>query len=349
MVFLGWYLVHFSDDSQIATILLQFYIARGLTSLFLMFSPSMEVFVVLVFLKGLGNLGAMPSELVLLRSILTKDQIVSNAGIMASIDQITKVCAPLIGALMAQWFKPSAGFSISAVLAIFGLLLLSSLNAGKRYIANNTDDKHRNSKLNALILLIKGEAIFRCAFFASFVQSVVLGLYDPLLALVLKKQGFPVGTFGTIVSCTAAGAIFATIVFRRTFLVQGGLRLIAFSLGGFGMTVVIPGLLVFSRVDFSLYWMFGLWLANDACYGLAAMSFGVVLQTRCPIDRIGTVSASARSAQLLAMVIGPLIGASIAKITSREAVFVLCGAVALAGAMQLLYKLHPTSGEQDAA
>ena len=89
------------------------------------------------------------------------------------------------------------------------------------------------------------------------------------------------------------------------------------------------------KIDFSPYLMLGLWGANGAFYALAAMSFGVIMQTRCPVETIGTVSASARSAQLFVMVLGPLIGASVANATSLELVFVLSGIVALAWATQL--------------
>jgi MFS family permease len=98
------------------------YLARSLTSLLLIFAPSTEVFLALVFCKGLGNLGAMPTEQVLVRVLLSQNQIVSNASLTTAIDQISKICAPLVGALLAQWFRPAAGFGLSALLALLHLL-----------------------------------------------------------------------------------------------------------------------------------------------------------------------------------------------------------------------------------
>ena len=314
------------------------YVARGLTSLLIVFAPSIDIFVLLVFLKGLGNLGAMPAEQVLARSILTKDQIVSNAGLATAIDQITKICAPLLGALMTQWYRPNAGFALSAMLAIVGLILLRLLHIGNRGLATNVANRPRTGKLDAMIDLLRRDPTFRHAFYAAVVQSAVLGLYDPLLALMLKAHGFPAATFGAIVSCTAAGAIFGAVIFRHAFLGGGGLRVIFFSLAGFGITVLAPGLVTISGVDFSLYLMLGLWAANGMFYALAAMSFGVIMQTQCPLETIGTVSTSARSIQLAALVLGPLIGALLARMFTLNLVFILSGILALAWGIGLAYK-----------
>jgi uncharacterized membrane protein YeaQ/YmgE (transglycosylase-associated protein family) len=95
-------------------------------------------------------------------------------------------------------------------------------------------------------------------------QSLVLGLYDPLLALMLmlmlKTQGYASGTFGLIVSCTATGAICGAVLFQRFYIGQGGLRVMALALSGFGATILVPGVLTCFDQAISLYLMLALWL-----------------------------------------------------------------------------------------
>ncbi|CAH0441805.1 hypothetical protein LMG9673_02614 [Ralstonia pseudosolanacearum] len=103
------------------------YLARCLSSVLLMVVPDVSLFVLLVSIKGLANLGAAPAEQVITRSMLSKTQLVSNAGIMTTIDQLTKLCAPLLGAGMAGLHHPAAGFGSSASLAVAGILCAARL------------------------------------------------------------------------------------------------------------------------------------------------------------------------------------------------------------------------------
>jgi len=71
------------------------------------------------------------------------------------------------------------------------------------------------------------------------------------------------------------------------------------------------------------------WVANGYFYGLTAMSFVVAMQQQGPLESIGTVSATARSVQLAALVLGPLAGAALAKLLGISFVLVLGGTIAI--------------------
>lgn len=136
--------------------------------------------------------------------------------------------------------------------------------------------------------LFRHNAQFRNTYLVALSQSAVLGFYDPLLALFLKGQGFAAGTFGVIVSCTAAGAIGAGIVFRRIFPL-GASGLGPASLAGFGMTVLLPGLFALTHWPLPLYGLYVSWLANGFFYGMSSMLFMVTLQREAPSQAIGVV------------------------------------------------------------
>lgn len=309
------------------------HIVRGTTSLALVLAPSLAIFILMVFLKGLGNLGAMPAEQVLVRTLLDNEQRISNTALMTMIDQSVKVGTPLLAALLAQGFRSDTSFIFSALLSAISLALLPILKASMDHLPFDPASRPQKGRRNALAALLQQDASFRHAFRAILILSVALGLYDPLLALLLHKQGFPAGTFGTIVSCTALGAIIGAMSFRRARSLLGDLQLIAFALAGFGTTVAFPGLLMLANRSLSLPLMLFMWGMNGAFYSLVAMSFAIILQARCTANLIGTISSSARSAQLLALVLGPLAGAALARFLSLELVFVLSGMLALGGAL----------------
>ncbi len=124
---LGPWFGRLADRKDALTVLLCSYAVRGATSLLLIAAPDIHFFVLFVFLKGLGNLGAMPAEQVVLRSMLERSQLVANASIVTMLDQLTKIAAPLLGALAAAWYSPIAGFGLCAALSVLGLALLVRL------------------------------------------------------------------------------------------------------------------------------------------------------------------------------------------------------------------------------
>lgn len=303
------------------------YLARALTSLLLLVAPDINVFVLLVFLKGLTNLGAMPAEQVIVRAMLSKEQLVSNASVMSTVDQLCKISAPLIGASLASLHYPGAGFGLSATLGLTGILCLYPLRKHVEVSARESRLQARRH-LQTLCLLVRDNAVFRRAFGAAVAQTAILGLYDPLLALFLKEHGMPAGTFGMIVSSTAAGAILGALLFKRAHTGDEH-RAVVIGLAGFGLTVATPGLLALINFATPVWLLLAFWVVNGCCYGLTAMSFGVALQQQCPLESIGTVSATARSVQLAALVLGPLAGAALAKLLGIPLIFVLGGTIAI--------------------
>ncbi|RAS37451.1 MFS transporter [Paraburkholderia bryophila] len=337
---LGPFFGRFADTHHPLSVLRSSYVCRGVTSLLLMFAPNQFVFVLFVFLKGLSNLGAMPAEQILVRSMLTPSQLVDNARWMTTIDQLVKIAAPLLGAVMASLYEPVAGFGLSATLSVAGIVFLLLLQRAHPF-ESAVSGPRKSPRLGALAGLLRTHAGFRHAFIASLVQTAVLGLYDPLLALFLRAQGFPAATFGAIVSCTAAGGIAGAMLFKRAFSSGNTTRVLAIGLIGFGVTVFVPGTFAALHVPVSKYVLFASWLANGACYGVTAMSFGVVLQAASPVHALGTISSTARSVQLAALVLGPLIGSNAARWITIPMVFIVSGILAvLAG---LLLCASPTS------
>jgi MFS family permease len=316
-----------ADRRDPFSVLLASYCVRGTVSLALVFAPSVEIFLALILFKGIGNLAVMPAEQALVRRVLAAEQLAANAGWMTIADQFTKILTPLAVAGWTLYASAQSGFSVSAALSIVGMLCIvrmRSVTSKRKWV---TDGPKKSIKLSALFLLYRGSIEFRLAFIALMVQSCVLGLYDPMLALFLKERGLPPDTFGIIVSSTAAGAILGAMFFKR--LRRQRLSLICAALAGFGLTVLLPGVIAMTDHQMPVALLIAFWLFNGCFYALVAMSFAVVMQTTCPFESIGTVSATARSIQLAALVAGPLLGSVAARATTLPTVFVLSGGTAM--------------------
>jgi MFS family permease len=320
------------------------YVARGLTSLLLLCAPTESLFIFFVLLKGLSNLGAMPAEQVLIRSMLAPSQYVDNARWMTLIDQGIKILAPLIGSIIASLYAPLMGFILSASLSLSGLALLALLARKCLHHTNRSPAQMPPSVKDLWDFPLK-HTEFRLVFLASIIQTATLGLYDPLLALFLKTQGFSASTFGEIVSCTAAGGILGALIFKHVISARNTRVVVASCLVGFGATVFAPGALVVADIALSKSFLFSLWVLNGGCFGITAMTLGVVMQATAPANALGTISATVRSAQLGVLVSGPMIGSSAVRFLSIPMLFIVSALIAISAGLILGYRelVPPTS------
>ncbi|EYS87730.1 hypothetical protein CF68_01735 [Cupriavidus sp. SK-4] len=324
--FFGW----LADRGNPAAMLFASYSARGITSLLLLMAPDLSVFVLLVMLKTLANASALPPEQVMVRSMLSHAQLAANAGMTTAADQITKVCAPLIAAGMTALYGPMSGLWLSAGLSLLAIGCLVPLRDRARPVAAQGTPARGALRLGPLMALLRGSHAVRVSFGCVFMLTATFGLYDPLLALFMKSQGLPASAFGMLVSGTAAGAVCGALAFPRLYR-WCGIRLAPPGLAVVGLTVLIPGVLAGSGSAMpGMLWL-GLWIVNGCAYCLACLSQAVAIQQQCPRHCLGSVSATARSVQLMALVLAPLLGGVLARKIGIPLVFALSGGLAIAG------------------
>ncbi len=215
----------------------------------------------------------MPAEQLLIKGMLNREQLVSNAGLMTAIDQSVKILAPLAISVLAGWWAPNLGFAISFVIAAVGARGRRHPEAEIRCAPPVGPTSTARQSFATLKVMVIEDVYFRVGLCASLLQSFVLGLYDPMLTIILKHQGLAPGAFGVVVSATALGALIGAILFKRVFKREGGLSLIALSLSGFGASVFVPGLIGALDHHLPLLGFAVLWIINGLCYALTAMNF----------------------------------------------------------------------------
>ncbi|WP_057446994.1 MFS transporter [Pseudomonas syringae group genomosp. 3] len=333
---IGPFIGRLADRTSPVKVLYISYVARGLTSIGLAFAPSWELFLLFVFFKGVSNLAATPAEQILLKLSLKDAQIASGVSFLAVVDQVVKIGAPLIAATMAQFFFAQSGFLFSAVLAIIGMLILLMFSLFSKAFATAECTVSKPIRFRLLLATIHKNFFLKLAFYVALTQSLILGIYDPLLALLLKQLGFTSGSFGVIVSCTASGGIIGAIIFRKYLSSFNPIILTAASLCGFGFTVFVPGAIYLAGFTPPMALLCFLWVFNGAFYAISALFFVTTMQKQCAVEIIGTVSASARSIMISVMVIGPIIGSWLASFTSIGFVFFASGFLAISSGICLL-------------
>lgn len=316
------------------------YSIRAITSVALTLSDSIDIFLVIIFFKGIANLGVMPAEQVAMRAIISKEFFPASASLMTITDQTAKILSPLAAAAAVQQAMGANIFWISTSICLIGIALLTWLRINVGRIITNFAQNRKTFNMGNLISFMALKNSLMISFIASVISGFILGFYDPFLALFLKNLDFPPSVFGTIISCTAAGSVLGALFFKKIFSIERSLSIISLALICFGATVIAPPLIIASGTPLSFFILGALWVVNGGCFSLIAMTFSVSLQMECPAELIGTVSTTARSFQLGAMISAPLLSSVVSNATSISTTFVISGTLAIVTGLIIL-KLRP--------
>ncbi|CAJ0819883.1 MFS transporter [Ralstonia flaminis] len=330
---LGPFIGMLADRKSPALIMLVSTSGRFATSLLLAIAPNEAFFIAAVFLKGISNLGAVPAEQVLIRRLLSDQQIVSTTTLTSVVDQCTKIASPLLGAALATVSQSRGGFLLTAILALASAGCAVRIAATIGWQSTDRGTTGRLPNFSVLWETLSQKPRLALALMLVVALSLTLGLYDSIVVILLREQGLPPSAFGTIVSFTAAGAILCALVLKRLLDRTSEFLVMLLSASGFSMTVIAAGILALTSDQLGLPVLCVLWLMNGFCYAGGVMAYSISLQKESPRELLGSLSATGRSLQLGALVCGPVVGSWVAQHFGTPWTFIGAGALGLFVAM----------------
>ncbi|HDV6326391.1 TPA: MFS transporter [Burkholderia cenocepacia] len=319
-----------ADRKSPALIMLSSATARFLTSLGLALAPNETMFIAWVLVKGVSNLGTVPAEQIVIRRLLSDDQIVSTVTLTSVVDQCTKILSPLLGAGLALVLHSRGGFALTGMLAVFSMGCACGVARVVGWSNPDAKAERRFPDFTLVRHVLSERPVLASALGLMLTFSTILGLYDSIVVVLLRDHGLPSSSFGTIVSCTAAGAVSCAIVLKKVLTHVSVGKSMPIFLTGFSATVVAAGVLALALPTLNLGTLCLLWVVNGFCYGGGVMSYSITLQKNAPRDALGVISTSARSLQLTALVLGPIVGSWAAQHTGIESTFIGAGSIGLA-------------------
>lgn len=327
-----------ADKKSPALIMLCGACARFVTSMGLAFAPNEGAFIAWVLAKGISNLGTIPAEQIVIRRLLSDTQIVSTVALTSIVDQCTKILSPLLGVVLSLVLHSHGGFALTGLLALFSIWCAIGVAGAVGWRDSSGRHQGRYPDFALFWRVIAERPALASALGLVLTFSTILGLYDSLVVVLLRDHGLPANSFGSIVSSTALGAVACGIVFKSMLARVSEAKSMIWFLVGFSATVVLAGMLALTVTKLSLGLLCLLWAINGFCYGGGVMAYSVSLQKESPRDSLGIVSASARSLQLAALVVGPIVGSWLAQHFGLEIIFVSAGGIGLAIAAYVAVK-----------
>ncbi|WP_160298057.1 MFS transporter [Pseudomonas sp. ES3-33] len=313
---------------------------RILTTLGFFLAPSFEWFVIMAVLKGLANMLYFPALAISIKQLVSADCRTDFFSYSSLLDQLTKISTPLLAGVLTIFLPVQSIFLVSVALLLAAVPFL-------RFIWPSLQPTLPNAVLtirSVFIDLINGVKIFRSldfqlkiGFFYSLLTSLALASYDPHLASLITSLQFPAIVFSLIVSSTAAGAVCAAIAVKFKIIKFNEIKLRTLGLVFFSAGVLSACIILyFSPVIHPAYFMVS-WLLNGFGYELLIISSNVILQNLCPAEKLGRVSASFRSLQMLCIVLGPILGSLLISMFGRASPFILASTLTLLTAVLAIY------------
>ena len=143
----------------------------------------------------------------------------------------------------------------------------------------------------------------------SLLLAISLAIYDAHLPSFIKSLHMGESTYSIIISATAIGAITGALFVKSIFKSFGPVLLSKIGFILFAFSILIVNILLITLGSIPLPIIIFIWFLNGCGYELFMIGYGVNFQNTCPKEVLGKVSTSARSFQMLIIMLTPSVGA----------------------------------------
>jgi len=289
---------------------------------FLIFvNQSYVLFLGLVFLKGISNVTYWASASVVTNQVVDFENRMAYFSSLSAFDQTTKVITPLVMIPIAALFSLKDGFILSFLLSLFALLLVNTISY--KYLAQAKEIIFSYEKLFSgfkELKLIPNILLVHISF--SMLLTFSLSIYDPHLPSFVKYLNMDESAYSVIISSTAIGAIAGALSVKFLFKDFGPIFLSKIGFIFFLLSVLLINVFLLFLNNITLPIMILVWFINGCGYELFMIGYGVNFQNTCPKEILGKVSTSARSLQMLIIMLTPSIGAYFISNFSYSSVYI---------------------------
>ncbi|MFA4913183.1 MAG: MFS transporter [Burkholderiaceae bacterium] len=285
---------------------------RGASVLLLLVAPTVELFLMAVLLRALGNLGTSPLPLAV-RHIVPNALLSDSLRLSVSVEQGTRLVAPMVAGVVGFFPAPQQGFVLSAVLTLFSLPFPARLGRVMARFATPAPKAPTptDNALSPWRVLMRSPQL-SVTLWTSVVYCFAIGYLEPLIPILLTTVPEGAKSYGFVMGMTSAGALAGAHYAPRLHTRLGAAPLMRGCLIGTGVATAAASGIVLTGIGVS-GWGIGIyWMLTGALYAVMLTCLELAIQIHAPTERIGAVSAKLQNTRLMALVAGPLLGGAAA-------------------------------------
>lgn len=303
-------------------------LCRVVVAICMSMASTLPVFVVLMFIRSVALLGEV-AEPVVNRRLLAGHKLLPAAQVAVTIEQGTKLLAPVIGSTVASMAFAQSGFLIAACFC--GLCVVSSVFLGS--VARNWVSASTVSTKSTLLtgmrltLTTKGALFNVCMIYASLCFSV--GSLNPLLLILLRDNNLSRSMMGTLMLSMSIGAMLGSMSFKILFRHASLVNVLIGSQLALCAVVACSGLLSNFFYPYPVWLLFTLYGMTGFLFASASVAIFAIIQTTAPVESIGAVSAVAKGLFFFFTLVAPMLSTLVAQTIDAYAGLFITGLIGI--------------------
>lgn len=300
-------------------------------SLIFVYNPWMMLGIILV--RSSVTIVHFPAQQALVNKVVHPDLIIKAVTLNGTVNQLSKIIGPFLGASIAAAFSPRMSFVVYAVALLISVCILlfvrhvdADESAGISEIEQTGKDSFWRVWRTGWRSIFESRVLV-VSFAFSLIAFMSIQLVDSQF-VVLTRELFPDNplVFGWLVSAVGFGAV-AIIFFlnRLKNMKRYGLFL------GSSMFFIGVGLFVMGRLlaGASLWMLIGTALVIGIGTGIFSVVFSYILQMESPSGKVGQMSGIYNSLTGIIMLIAPVAGGFLVQIFGVLSIFQVIGITTL--------------------
>ncbi|MEO2207766.1 MFS transporter [Paenibacillus pabuli] len=303
----------------------------------ILFAPSAAWLLPLLALRAMMGVFHIPAQQALTRQVVAEEHLFQASSLNGFVGQCSKVAGPLLGAVILAVFSPQICIMINACTRLIsGLVLwpLRRLNEKAEHsVGDGTLDQQSQRESESMLkqwtqgwrFIRNSRAILSTLLFGCFGLMAILMIDYQFVTLFRSIKPGNEALIGWLGSSAGAGAVIMILLLNRLprigygWGLGGGFLLIGTGIAALGwVTPLTPDVWI-------IVWGLCIGLGN----GLSMVTLNYLLQKETPPAFVGRVFGIQNSMSSVVLVVAPLVGGALIRLTGPSLTFQFIGIATL--------------------
>ncbi|MEI3607331.1 MFS transporter [Pseudogracilibacillus sp. SE30717A] len=319
----------FIDKNKKVRIMLLADLLTAIFTVILIFISNPWVMLGVILVRSCFTVVHFPAQQALVRQVVHPNLILKAVTLNGTVNQLSKIIGPFLGASIAAVFSPKMSFVVYAaalLISVCILLIIRHVDTGEPAITlegeKAENDTFWKTWRKGWTIMLRSKVLLLSISFSS-VAFLSIQLVDAQFA-VLTRELFPnnPSVLGWLMSAVGLGAVGIMLFMNRLKRIKRYGWFLGSSILFIGAGLFFMGMLWHGA---SFWWLIGASLVIGVGTGLFSVVFSYILQIESPEGKVGQMSGMYNSLTGVILLLGPIAGGFLVQLFGVFSIFQVIG------------------------
>ncbi|WP_419893537.1 MFS transporter [Oceanobacillus kimchii] len=320
------------DRSKKIRIMLVADLLTAFLTFVLIFLSSPWLMLGIILIRSSITVVHFPAQQALVRQIVHPDLILKAVTLNGTVNQLSKIIGPFLGASIAATFSPSMSFVvyvIALLVSVFILLFIRNVDVMDEAAVTLDGEKAEDDSLWRTLVrgwgIMFQSKVLIASFSFSLIAFISIQLVDAQFT-VLTRELFPnnPSVLGWLLSMVGLGAIGIMIFLNRLKSISSYGWFLGSSILLIGVGLLLMGML---WPGASFLWLFVAAIIIGVGTGIFSVVFNYILQVESPNGKVGQMSGMYNSLTGIILLFAPIAGGGLVQLFGVFITFQVIGVI----------------------